>query len=137
MKKQSLESPIIRVRISIVLFIAAIACLFLFSFTVNKTAGNFLQQPGIAKTDADKKISNSIIGGYLDAYGAKNAKNIALGNRAAVVKDLLLYTKEHVDTEAFKKEYAALKESQKPTMHVIQTPEEIITIFNVSCFRFF
>jgi hypothetical protein len=125
MRKQSLESLVIRIRICIVLFIAAIACLLLFSFAAKKTADNFLQQLGIAKADADKKIINSIMGGYLDAYGVKNAGNIALGNRAALAKDLLRYTKEQVGSGAFKKEYAALKENNRPTKQYLQTPEEM------------
>ena len=59
-------------------------------------------------------------------YGVKNAKNIALGNRAAVAKDLLAYSKNYVQSEAFKKEYAVLKENYKPKdLTKNETPEEM------------
>lgn len=98
----------------------------LFSFTVYKKINEeFLKQLGITRTDANSKITNSILGGYLDEHGVRNAKNIALGNRTAVTKNLLAYTKQHVNTPAFAKEYTALRENQKPTLNVAQTPEDM------------
>lgn len=125
MQRTSLNSLLNVLRICIVAFILAIISLFLFSFTVNKMYGDFLKELGITKTEADKKITNSILGGYMDTYGAKNAKNILLGNRAAVAKDLLVYTKQYVNGAAFKTEYAALKERNKPEVNKVQTPEEM------------
>lgn len=124
MKQDSLNPLITRLRICTVAFILVIISLILFSFTVNRINEEFLKQLGISKTDADKKISNSILGGYLDAYGLKNAKNIAIGNRTAVAKDLLAYTRQYVNSPAFRNEYAALKQSHKPApVEVPETPE--------------
>jgi hypothetical protein len=125
MQKTSLNGLVTILRICIVTFILAIIGFILFSFTVEKINEGFLKQLGISKADADKKITTSILGGYLNAYGAKNATNIAVGNRSAVASDLLVYTKQHVQTEAFKKEYALLKENNKPKEYKIQTPEEM------------
>jgi len=125
MQKTSLNTLVKVLRICIITFILAIASLILFSFTVDKINEEFLKQLGISKTDADKKITNSILGGYLDAYGAKNATHIIVGNRTAVTKELLAYTKQYVQTEAFKKEYAVLKENNKPVENKVQTPEEM------------
>lgn len=98
----------------------------LFSFTVYKKINEeFLKQLGISKQDANSKITNSILGGYLDEYGVRNAKNIALGNRTAVTKDLLAYTKQHVNTTAFSKEYNELRQHEKPKPNTVQTPEEM------------
>jgi hypothetical protein len=112
-------------RICTVLFTVAVIALFLFSFTVNKLNADFLKELGISKTEADKKITESILGGYLNEYGVKNAKNIAAGNRAAVAKNLLLYTRQYVSGVAFHKEYAALREANKPKENKVQTPEEM------------
>lgn len=125
MQKTSLNYLLTVLRICIVIFIVAIISLVIFSFTVDKINEGFLKQLGISKTEADKKITNSLLGGYLDTYGTKNAKNIALGNRTAVAKDLLNYTKQYVSTAAFKKEYAFLKENNKPTLATVQTPEQM------------
>lgn len=125
MKQLTIKQCIALVRICTVLTVLAILSLFLFSFSVaDKYADEFLKQLGISKMEADSKISNSILGGSLDAYGLKNAKNLALGNRAAVTKDLLSYVKKQVASPAFKKEYAAMRENRKPELMTTQTPEE-------------
>lgn len=125
MKKQSLSLLINRLRICMLLFAAAIISLFLFSFTANKLYSDFFKQLGISKLAADKKITNSILGGHMDAYGLKNITSIALGDRSGIAKDLLLYTKEYVNSDAFKAEYTASKQSQKPVRQKIQSPEEM------------
>lgn len=103
--------------------LAVIGTLALFSFTIVKMNGEFLKQLGISKTEADQKITVSILGGYLNQYGIRNAKNIALGNRTAITKDLLLYTKQFVNSAAFIKEYNTMKENEKPKPYLIETPE--------------
>jgi hypothetical protein len=102
---------------------AVTGSLALFSFTIVKMNGEFLKQLGISKTEADQKITGSILGGYLNQYGIRNAKNIAVGNRAAVTKDLLLYTKQFVNSTTFIKEYNTMRENEKPKTYLIETPE--------------
>ena len=94
-------------KLAVKLTFGMIPCMLLFSFlvfssfTLNKLADDFLKQLGISKADADEKITQSILGGSLDAYGVKNFKNIALGSRKAVAMDLLTYTKKQVNREMF------------------------------------
>ena len=101
------------------------ASMVFFSFTVNKITGDFLKQLGISKTSADEKIAQSLLGGYVNAYGIGNVKNIALGNRTAVTMDLLAYIKQYAGTPAFKKEYGELKEKNKPRLSTVETPEAL------------
>jgi hypothetical protein len=116
---------------NLILFFAPTLFLALFflvcSFTAKKITNDFLKELGITKQSADEKITNSIIGGYIDNYGIKNAKNIALGNRKAVTLDLLNYIKKYVSSPAFVKEYNDLKERNKPKEQILQTPEEMQT----------
>ena len=95
------------------------------SFSVQKFGDDFLKQLGITQQNADQKISNSILGGYINSYGAKNAKNIALGNRKAVALDLLDYIKKYVSSAAFVKEYSEMRERYKPVEETLQTPEQM------------
>ena len=125
MQKKSFNKFPALLRVSIATFSLALAGFMLFSFTVNKLTDDFLKQLGITKTDADNKITSSMLGGYLNTYGVKNVTSIVAGNRSAVARDLLVYTKQYVNTETFKKEYAALKETYKPQEFKIQTPEEM------------
>jgi len=106
---------------TLVLFVYLLLC----SFTVNNFADEVLKQLGMTKAGADEKITNSILGGSLDLYGVKNAKNIALGNRKAVALDLLAYTKKQVSSPAFIKQYNAMRETYKPKETIPQTPEEM------------
>ena len=125
MKHPTLKALIVIVRLCTVMLILALISLFLFSFTIFTQGDDFLKHLGIDKPAANEKISNSILGGYIDAYGAKNAKNIALGNRAAVATDLLTYTKKYVGSPAFVQKYTEMKEREKPVPNTIQTPEEM------------
>lgn len=95
------------------------------SFSVQKFGDDFLKQLGITQQNADQKISNSILVGYIDSYGAKNAKNIAFGNRKAVTLDLLAYIKKYVSSAAFVKEYSEMRERYKPVEETLQTPEQM------------
>lgn len=123
--KQS--SFINRLRIGSIGLALIAASVALFSFTSKKMAEDFLQQLGISKASADEKITSSLLGGYLDQYGLKNAKNIVPGNRSAVASSLLAYTKQYTGSEAFQKEYRQLRENNKPQLQNVQTPEEMRT----------
>lgn len=113
-----------------VLFFTTILLLFsyllLCSFATNKMVDDFLKQLGISKSAANEKIGNSILGGYVDLYGVKSAKNIALGNRKAVVLDMLAHTKQYVNSPAFVKKYnTEIRDRYKPKEFIPQTPEEM------------
>jgi hypothetical protein len=124
MKKQSFIKRSTAIRFSAALFMITIFSSLLLSFTVNKMADDFLKQLGIAKNDADKKITESILGGYLNVYGMKNIKNIATGNRAAISRDVLAYTKTYTAGKAFITAYTDLRNNNKPVLHTVTTPEE-------------
>lgn len=126
MRKQVLNRMIDRLRICIAALILVILSLFLFSFSVEKRMGDFLKQLGISQAEADSKIASSLLGGSLDHYGIRNLKKILANDRAAIVKDLAGYAKQYAGSEAFKKEYAALKERNKPApAQKVETPEEM------------
>jgi len=127
MKQLSSHSLNIRIRFGMLAAGLIFICFFLFSFTTKRYTEDFLQQLGITKTSADEKITNSILGGYLNQYGLRNVKNIAAGNRAAIAKDLLTYTKQQVNSPAFQQAYNQLRENNKPAPNNIQTPEEMRT----------
>jgi hypothetical protein len=126
MMKQSIPKSM---RLPVALFFSTVLLFFsyilLCSFTVNRLADDFLKQLGISKAGADDKITNSILGGSVDLYGVKNARNIALGNRKAVVLDLLAYTKKHVSSAAFLKQYNEMRENYRPKEYIPQTPEQM------------
>src|SRR5688572_13893582 len=124
--KQTSADNVVTVISNIVLAITLLLSIFLLnSFTVHRIGDDFMKQLGITKTAADEKISNSILGGYVDVYGLKNAKNIVSGNRSQVAKDVLVYTKTYLSSPAFIRDYEDLKQNNKPKKDVIKTPAEV------------
>lgn len=128
MKETTAKPLAVKIAIFSTSFILFLAAFVLFcSFTTARLADDLFKQLGIAKTAADEKIMGSLLGGGLDAYGVKNAKNIALGNRKAVVLDLIAYTKKQATSAAFIKQYNEMRDRFKPKEKIAQTPEAMRT----------
>ncbi len=88
---------------------------FLFSsYQAKKITDDIWKMLGISRQAGTDGIKNSFLNGYLSYYGVRNAKNIAVNDRAAIAKDLLNYTKEYVSGADFKKQYEELRKSAKP-----------------------
>lgn len=88
---------------------------FLFSsYQATKMTDDIWKMLGISKQNGTEGIKNSFLNGYLYYYGVKNAKNIAVNDRAAIATDLLNYTKEYVSGGEFKKQYDDMRKSAKP-----------------------
>ena len=99
--KQSSADNIFSTVTNILLATVLLLSIFLLnSFTVHRIGDDFMKQLGITKTTADQKITNSVLGGSLDAYGLKNVRNIVTGNRGEIAKDLLVYTKSYLASPA-------------------------------------
>jgi len=115
MKKYSLKKSVFILRACIAGFILAILSLFLFSFTVSSKLGDDLWKLlGITQQQGSDQIRNSFLNNYFDYYAARNAKNILGGNRAAVAKSLLAYTKQVISSPAFAREYEKQRAGAKP-----------------------
>lgn len=110
---------------SLVLLIA----LFGFSAYKAKTASDEIWKTlGISKQSGMNNIKSSFMYGYLQHYGARNIKNIAVGNRAAVAKDLLEFTKSYVQGSEFKQHYEKerkLSMPEAPNKKPLRSIEEI------------
>ncbi|MGN6355814.1 MAG: hypothetical protein ACTHLB_20675 [Parafilimonas sp.] len=99
-------------------------CYALLSFKTTRFNNDVFAIIGISSTQANEKISNSILNGYMQTWGIKNVKNIAAGNRSAVAMDLLSHTKKYLSSDDFVRLYAAEKENHKPQLPAAPaTPE--------------
>lgn len=107
------------------LFIAA-ACLVNLSFTIRSSPVNLWSQLGISESAGLENIKRTFLEGYLYSYGASAAKKIATGDRVAVLQDLMLYTRQYVSSENFKKEYENARRSAKPVPPVTPKSKEEI-----------
>ena len=111
------------------LFVIPVATvILLFSFSVKRYTNDVWNQLGLSQEKGIESIKQSFLQGYLYSYGAKTAKNIVAGEKAAVAKDLLTYTKQYINSEEFKKEYEKSRQGTKPmepSRKTAKTKEEI------------
>ncbi|HEX7847993.1 MAG TPA: hypothetical protein VF476_19475 [Chitinophagaceae bacterium] len=122
MSEKLINLLLIKLKVTAALLIVAFISLLSFSFTTSRSfADDFWKQLGMTRDQGTDGVKQSFLNGYLYYYGAKNAKNIATGNRAAIAKDLLNYTKQYVNSEAFRKEYELMRRSAKPEEPQLKT----------------
>jgi hypothetical protein len=115
MKQKSVQSLVIALRICGTALVLSVMSLFLFSFVASTNIGDEVwKQLGLNKQQGTEGVYRSFTSGYLYHYDARNATNIATGNRLAVAKDLLDYTKQYINSDAFKKEYEKERQQAKP-----------------------
>ncbi len=88
---------------------------FLYSFHYKmERYADFWQNLGTTEKNGSDMIRESFLNGYLQYYGLKNLKNIAVNDRKAVAHDLLDYTKNFVQSAEFQKAYEARRQRMKP-----------------------
>lgn len=100
--------------------------LSLYSFSVTSHyTDEFLKQLGITRATTDAKLNSGFLSGSFDEYGLSKAKNIVMGNRSAIIKDVTAYAKRYVASVAYIKEYNDMRLKAKPEPFVMKTPEEM------------
>lgn len=126
MNQRIIKQSILLLRICIAALVFALLSLFLLSFRINKISDEFFKQLGISKTEAETKITSSLLSGSLDYYGIRNIRQILVNDRAAIVKDIAGYAKQYVQSDAFKAAYLNLRNSNKPApSQKLETPQEL------------
>jgi len=85
------------------------------SYTLSrKLSDDLWKQLGISKQDGTDKIRNSFFENYFQYAGVRNLKSMAAGDRAAVAKDLLEFTKQYVNGPSFKAQHGRERLQAKP-----------------------
>ena len=127
MQQRMLTIALIQLRILGIILLLMIPLVFLVSFKSNRVYADIWQQLGLSKEKGVENIRASFMNGYFHYYGARNARNILLGDRAAIARDLLHYTKQYVESEGFKKQYDVERRQAKPEpdTKAVKTKEEI------------
>jgi hypothetical protein len=80
-----------------------IVCFFILAMKAKQRVDDVWQQLGLPVAAAQKNINDSFFDGKLYYFGAKGAKNLALGDRIAVVQQIAAYVKKYVASPEFKK----------------------------------
>jgi hypothetical protein len=101
-------------RISIVVFsIAIVICVCAFTFL--QTQIRSLERVGIPDDMVRDCISRSFWWNRLEYPWLTKLRLIATGDRAGVVREIATYAKAYTQSAEFKKKYAEMRESNKPT----------------------
>src|SRR5215212_10038179 len=103
MKHQKTRLLIKVIRTCGFLFFPGLLCFFLLAMTTKRMAGDLWQQLGITQVQANQHINSSFTFGQLSYLGVKNAKNIAAGDRVAVINELVAYARKYIAGDEFKK----------------------------------
>jgi hypothetical protein len=138
MKKQFIHKAFVAFQVLVLTCIVAFAAFGLLSFKIANYATRYADVWQILGTDQRSgtyNIKESFLGGYIQYGGARNLRSIATGDRAAVAKDLLAYTKQYVGSDAFTKEYNGLREGLKPQQPALAKTEEQIRKENIESSR--
>jgi hypothetical protein len=99
---------------SLTLFTSVSMCLILLALKTKERADDLWKQLGITQSVANINIQVSVTSDFLQYAGARNAKNIAVGNRAAVINDLVAYSKKFTSSAEFKKMYEFERSKHRP-----------------------
>lgn len=114
MEKALLKFGLYQLRVIGIILILLLPATFLVSFRSDKVYLDLWQQLGLSEKDGATGIRESFMNGYLYYYGARNIKNITTGDRTAVVKDLLNYTKTYIQSSEFKNAYLEMRKQRTP-----------------------
>lgn len=95
-------------------------CFFIVAMKTQHRVDDIWKQLGLPLPDAHRNINNSFLQGRLYYFGAKNAKNVAAGDRVAVVNQLIGYAQKYYSTTEFKTAYQDSRAKFKPAQ-----PEEL------------
>lgn len=95
--------------------VAGFAIIGLLSFTTHTIYADLWEQLGTTQERGSSNIKNSFLNGAFYHPSARTVRSLAAGDRVAVAKDLLAFTKEYVNTEAFAREYEKFRQAGKPT----------------------
>ena len=100
MSRKQLKAVLRGLKVTSVILSALVITLFASSFTTSRhMAGDFWQLLGITRSQGTDNIKQSFLNNYLYYYGARNARNLAAGDRVAVARDLLNYSKQYLGSD--------------------------------------
>jgi hypothetical protein len=115
MEEKMLRRTVLQLRFIGLLLVLLFLFVVLTSAKTSKLVDDFWSQLGISEKEGASNIQESFMLGFLQHAGARNIRNIAQGDRAAVTKDLLAFTKTYVQSEAFKKAYELERKKRMPS----------------------
>ena len=98
----------------VALAVIAVVCVCAFMFIQTGTVRT-LEQLGIPSDAVKECVWSSFRGGYLSYPSVAKLKQIAVGQRTGVLREVVDFAKSYTQTEEFKKKYLEYRDGEKPT----------------------
>jgi hypothetical protein len=114
MRQQVFNTILFGLRVTGIAVLLTLSVALLLSFKAKRTYSDVWAQLGLTDKDGAEHVKESFIYGYLQYAGISKARHIAEGDRAAVAKDMLSFTKTYLKGEEFKKAYEQERARKKP-----------------------
>jgi hypothetical protein len=115
MKQHVINTVLFGLRLTAVALLLTLSVAFILAFKTARTYSDVWQQLGLTERAGAAHVKESFIHGYLQYAGVSKARHIAVGDREAIARDLLAFSKTYVQGTEFKKTYEQLRVSKKPT----------------------
>lgn len=127
MQQKTYKQILLQLKLLALAILLMMPAAFLFSFKASPVYSDIWQQLGISREKGSENIRSSFMYGYLHYYGVKNIKNLIIGDRVSIARDLMNITKEQMNSEAFRKFYEQERRQAKPQEPdvTVRTKEEI------------
>jgi len=106
--------------------IAGMAIIGLMSFTTRAIYADFWETLGTSQQRGTSSIKESFLHGSFYHHSSAKFRNILSGDKAALTKDLLNYTKEYVNSPAFAQDYEKFRQAARPLAPEPAKTEEVI-----------
>lgn len=121
-----MRNTITRMRVPIlqtlaILLISSLVVFTTIAMKAKKRADDVWKQLGITLPQANMDINYSFNYGVFDYTGAKNAKNIAPGDRVAIIGQLVAYAKKYYNSNEFRTAYGTYRKGMMPQPPVSST----------------
>ena len=102
------------------LLAVGLLCIFSLALKTKELADDVWKRLGLSQVDCNLSIYHSVQNGKL-VYYTKNAKNIAQGDRIAIINQLVAYSKKYITSDEFKRKYENERKLRMPAAPQIST----------------
>ncbi|MBX3241884.1 MAG: hypothetical protein KIT80_12925 [Chitinophagaceae bacterium] len=98
----------------------------LLSFTPVRVAEDFLKQLGISEQDANNRISQGFLTGYVNTSVLSQARNIPLTGHSVIVTSAVNHARKFTESDSFKTAYENMRQQKKPSLPPLPvTPDSL------------
>lgn len=114
-RKNTRQNRFLNIKAFIIVTLLSIFSLFIISFKPSvKLLTDVWKQLGLTQQQGAEIVKNAFLYAYIENSSFKNLHNLASGNKAAIARELMMYTKAYLNGVSFKDTYVKERAASKP-----------------------